>query len=205
MSRASSFALKTTAAVIVLCGALCAQSTKTDDLAAGKILVMEKNSPDPNFSQSVILLIHYGPDGVVGLMLNRASSAPLSRLDEFTGTSGRSDPLYLGGPVELGVVTALVRTATPPAGALHVAADLYVAQTKRALDAAIRSSKGPDDLRLYLGYCGWSLPQLQNEMKLGSWFIFDHGENFAFDSTPSTLWKRLIDRTGLKVVFAPIP
>jgi hypothetical protein len=41
-------------------------------------------------------------------------------------------------------------------------------------------------------------------VKLGSWYIFDRGELFAFDSTPSTLWKRLIDRTGLKVAFAPM-
>jgi putative transcriptional regulator len=190
--------------IIALCGVLCAQSTKIEDLALGKLLVMEREAPDPNFAETVILLIHYGSDGVVGIALNRPAKVPISRLDEFKGTSDRPDPLYVGGPVEPDTITALVRTTKAPPGGLRVADDLYVVQTKRGLEAALKESKGPEDLRIYLGYCGWSLPQLQNEVKLGSWFIFNRGESFAFDSTPSTLWKRLIDRTGLKVAFIPI-
>jgi putative transcriptional regulator len=196
--------LKSFAGMIALCGVLCAQSTKTEDLAAGKVLVMERNSPDPNFDESVILLIQYDPDGVVGLMLNRATSIPISRLKQFNGTNNRSDSLYVGGPVKLDEVTALVRTTSAPPDGIRVAADVYAVHTKSGLEAALKTSKGPEDLRIYFGYCGWSLPQLQNEMKLGSWFIFNGGEAFAFDSTPSTLWKRLIDRAGLNVAFAPI-
>ena len=198
------FFLKQVVGMIALCGVLCAQSTKTEDLAAGKLLVMERNAPDPKFAESVILLIQYGPDGVVGLMLNRASSIPVSRLKEFNGTGNRSDPLYVGGPVQLDSVTALARTTNAPPGGIRVAADLYAVQTKQGLEAALKASKGSEDLRIYLGYCGWSLPQLENEVKLGSWYIFNGGELFAFDSTPSTLWKRLIDRTELHVAFAPI-
>jgi len=204
MSRGFGVFLKPLGSIIVLGSVLCAQSTKPEDLATGKVLVMERQAPDPNFAESVILLIHYGSDGVVGLMLNRRAGVPVSSLNDIGGTAGRSDRLYLGGPVELDAVTALVKTTTAPPGSIRVAADLYAAATKRSLEAALKTSNGPEDLRLYLGYCGWSLPQLQNEVKLGSWYIFDRGELFAFDSTPSTLWKRLIDRTGLKVAFAPM-
>jgi putative transcriptional regulator len=194
--------LKPLAGIIVLCGVLSAQSTKPEDLATGKVLVMERDASDPNFAESVILLVHYGSDGVVGLMLNRPSSVQVSSLNEIEGTAGRSDRLYIGGPVELDAVTALVKTTTPPPGGIRVAPNLYAAMTKRGLEAALKTSNSPEDLRIFVGYCGWSIPQLQNELKLGSWYIFDRGELFAFDSTPSTLWKRLIDRTGLKVAFA---
>jgi putative transcriptional regulator len=204
MLRRYGLFLKPVGLIIILCGVLCAQSTKPDDLATGKLLVMEREAPDPNFAETVILLIHYGSDGVVGIALNRPASAPVSRLDEFKGAGNRSDPLYVGGPVEPDTITALVRTTNAPPGALRIAADLYVVQTKRGLEAALKASKGPEDLRIYLGYCGWTLPQLQNEVKVGSWYIFDRGDSFAFDSTPSTLWKRLIDRTGLKVAFGSI-
>jgi putative transcriptional regulator len=202
MSRRCGLPLKPVCGIIVLCSVLSAQSTKTEDLATGKLLVMERQAPDPNFSETVILLIHYGSDGVVGIALNRPAKVPISRLDEFKGTGNRSDPLYVGGPVEPDNITALVRTTSAPPGALHVSADLYAIQTKKGLEAGLKASKGPEDLRIYLGYCGWTMPQLQNEVKRGSWYIFDRGESFAFDSTPSTLWKRLIDRTGLKVAFA---
>ena len=196
--------MKSVCGIIALCSVLCAQSRKTEDLATGKVLVMERRAPDPNFAESVILLIHYDSDGVVGLMLNRPAKAPTSLLNEFKGTASRADPLYVGGPVELDSITALVRTTKVPPGGVRVAADLYAIQTKPGLEAALKASKGPEDLRIYVGYCGWSLPQLQNEVKLGSWYIFDRGERFAFDSTPSALWKRLIERTEFKVAFAPI-
>jgi putative transcriptional regulator len=203
MPRKYGFVLKPVAGMVVLCSVLCAQSRKTEDLAAGKVLVMERQAPDPNFAESVILLIRYESDGVVGLMLNHGAGVPVSRINDLNGTNNRSDPLYVGGPVELDTVTALVRTATAPPGGVRLAADLYAVQTKRGLEAALKASKGPEDLRVYLGYCGWTIPQLQNEVRLGSWYIFDRGDGFAFDSTPSTLWKRLIDRVELKVAFAP--
>jgi len=185
------------------CGSLPAQSKKIEDLAAGKVLVMERQARDPAFAESVILLIHYDEDGVVGLMLNQPAGVPLSRLREVEGTGDRSDPTYVGGPVELEDVMGLVRAPTAPPDGIHVTADIYVVQTKKGLEAALKASKGPADLRVYLGYCGWVIPQLKNEVMGGSWFIFEHGERFAFDSAPRTLWKRLIDRTEGQFVSAP--
>lgn len=191
--------------ITLVCGMLPAQSRKIEDLAAGKVLVMERQAPDPAFAESVILLIHYGADGVVGLMLNQPAGVPLSRLREVAGTGNRSDPAYVGGPVEIEQVRALVRAPSAPPDAIHVTADLYAVQTKRGLEVALKASKGPADLRVYLGYCGWIIPQLQNEVTHGSWYIFDHGERFAFDSAPGTLWKRLVDRTEGQLVFTPAP
>ena len=203
MSRRRPVLRVLTVTTTIACGVLLGQSTKVEDLAAGKVLVMERQARDPNFAESVILLIHYGSDGVVGFMLNQPAGVPLFRLRELNGSSGRSDPVYAGGPVEAGVVTALVHAPSALPDAIHVTADLYAVQTKRGLETVLKGSKGPSDYRVYLGYCGWLVPQLQNEVKLGSWHIFDHGERFAFDSAPNTLWKRLIDRTGGQLASAP--
>jgi putative transcriptional regulator len=193
------------AGLVFLCGTLPAQVQKVEALAAGKVLVMERDAPDPVFAESVILLIHYDTDGVVGLMLNQSAEVPLSRLRELEGTRQRADSAYVGGPVEGGVVTALLRAASAPPDAMHVAADIYAVQSRKGLEAALKNSKGPADLRVYLGYCGWVIPQLKNEVRLGSWHIFEHGERFAFDSEPATLWKRLIDRTGGLRAWVPFP
>lgn len=184
-------------------GMLIAQSRRIEDLAAGKLLVMEGQQGDRLFAESVILLIHYDKDGVMGLRLNLPSEVPLSRLREVKGTDKRSDPAYFGGPVGIEEVTALVRAPSAPRDAIHVTADLYALQTKKSLEAAFKSSKGPADLRVYLGYCGWVIPQLQNEVTRGSWYIFDHGERFAFDSAPETLWKRLTELTNLRLALTP--
>jgi len=183
----------------LVCGMLPAQSRRIEDLAAGKLLVMEQLQGDSVFAESVILLVHYDKDGVVGLRLDLPSRVPLSRLHQLKGTGKRSDPVYVGGPVGIEEVTALVRSPSAPRNAIHVTGDLYAVQNKGGLEAALKASKGPADLRVYLGYCGWVIPQLQNEVTRGSWYIFDHGERFAFDSAPGTLWKRLIELTNFRL------
>lgn len=205
MSRQSRVVRALAGGITLVCGMLPAQSRKIGDLAAGKLLVTERQAPDPLFAESVILLIHYSADGVVGLMLNQPAGVPLSRLRELDGARNRSDPAYVGGPVEIAQVSALVRAPSAPPNAIHVTADLYAVQTKRGLETALKASKGSTDLRVYLGYCGWIIPQLQNEVTRGSWYIFDHGDRFAFDSAPRTLWKRLIDRTEGELVWTPLP
>src|SRR5215467_14345727 len=47
------------------------QSNDAKDLGAGKLLVASRDMGDPNFAKTVILLIHYDDEGVVGLVLNR--------------------------------------------------------------------------------------------------------------------------------------
>ncbi len=50
---------------------------------------------------TVVLLVRYDAEGVVGLILNRRTDLPLSRvLDGITAAKGRSDTVFSGGPVE---------------------------------------------------------------------------------------------------------
>src|SRR5271169_783208 len=88
-----------------------AQSMRPADLAAGKMLVASRDLPDPNFAKTVVLLVQYDEDGVVGLILNRRSKVPISRLlDDLPGARNRRDPVYAGGPVGTTEVLALVRS-----------------------------------------------------------------------------------------------
>ena len=86
---------------------------QSDDLAIGKLLVASRDLGDPNFAQTVILLVHYsGDQGSVGLVLNRRTDVPLSRVfQDLKEAKGRMDPVYVGGPVELDTVLALLKTS----------------------------------------------------------------------------------------------
>lgn len=69
------------------------QSKNSKDVGAGKLLVASRALGDPNFAETVILLVHSDADGVVGLILNRRTDVPLSRvLDQFEGAKDRSRP-----------------------------------------------------------------------------------------------------------------
>jgi putative transcriptional regulator len=87
------------------------QSQNPEDLSAGKLLVASRALADPNFAETVVLLVRCDAEGVVGLILNRRTNIPLSRvLEQFESAKDRSDPAYLGGPVETPAVFALLRS-----------------------------------------------------------------------------------------------
>ena len=179
------------------------QSRTSDDLDIGKLLVSAKDLPDPNFAKSVVLLIQFDQHGAVGLMINHRSDVPISRILEGVDTAKRSsDPLYLGGPVDVQTVFALVKSQKKLDDATSVLSDVYAVSTKPTLEKALAASSGAADLRVYLGYCGWGEGQLENEVRQGGWWIFEAKAGTVFDPNPSSLWPRLIVRTEQQIAQA---
>jgi len=193
------------------CGLTCtAQSVNPADLAQGKILVMHRDAPDPLFARSVIVLAHFDQTGALGLMIHYRSDIPIRRaLAGIAGAENRTDPIFVGGPVELPGVLALLRSATPPKGAQNdakkVIGDLYMLSSRQSIGAAMSEGRKPSELRIFAGYAGWGPGQLAREMRLNGWYIFDYDERLVFDQHPETLWQRLIDRTELKKILFPWP
>lgn len=189
----------------MICGLLSAsivraQSRKPEDLAVGKLLVVPRQSPDPNFAETVVLLVHYAEDGTVGLVINRQTTVPGSRvLRDLKGASNYSDPVYAGGPVQMDAIQALLQSRAGPHDETHVFGNVYLLSKKAELEKALVEGKGASELRIYLGYCGWSRGQLENEVNQGGWYIFDGTEAIVFDAHPSTVWSRMIARTELDV------
>src|SRR5690242_11723009 len=72
--------LRPALALLATACCLTAQSKRPEDLAQGKILVTPRDAPDPHFAESVILLARYTEDGAVGLMVNRRTEVPVSRV-----------------------------------------------------------------------------------------------------------------------------
>lgn len=189
-------------AIWVLSGVsmLPAQSKKPEDLGVGKLLVVPRQSPDPRFAESVVLLVRYAEDGTVGLMINRQTTLPVSDvLHDLKGSSNYSQPLYAGGPVQVELVQALLQSATGPHDGTHVLGKVYLVSKKADLEQALAAGKGSKDLRIYLGYCGWSRGQLENEVNQGGWYIFNGSDGLVFDSNPATLWSRMIARTEMHI------
>ena len=92
-----------------------AQHPGVAQLAPGKLLVASKNLHDPDFAQTVILLVQYDKQTSVGLMIN-VPTTKIRLADVFPEMKGRPDPVYAGGPVRLGINT-LVRASAAPSGA----------------------------------------------------------------------------------------
>ena len=174
------------------------------DLSPGKFLVAARELGDPNFAQAVILLIDYDADkGAMGLIVNRRTDMPVSRLlGDLKEAKGRTDPIYVGGPVELTNVLALLKSASKPGDAKHVFGDVYLVNTKEQLQKTLAAGPESNSFHVFVGYAGWGGGQLEHEVELGAWHIMSADAAVVFHSDPDSVWPRLIRRTEQQIAGA---
>jgi putative transcriptional regulator len=157
---------------------------------------------EPRFAQSVVLLIQHGPEGSMGLVVNRPTDVPLRRALEGVEEAKGSDlRIYWGGPVQPEAILALVRSRDPRPGAQMVLADVQLTGDLADVRAALSGRDPGGRLRVYSGYAGWAAAQLPAEVRSGAWVLdaADAGSVFAPD--PSKLWLRvhpILDRLEVR-------
>ena len=175
-----------------------------EDLAAGKFLVASRDLGDPNFAETVVLIVSYDEkQGAMGLVVNRRTDVALSRVfEDLKEAKGRTDAAYIGGPVELSTVMALLKSSNPPAEAKHVFGDVYLVSTKTTLEKTLASGVGPNAFHVYVGYAGWSAGQLEHEVDLGGWHVFPADAANVFHADPESVWPRMIRRTETQIARA---
>jgi len=96
-----------------------------EELAKGKFLVASRRLSDPNFRETVVLLIEYGMEGAMGLVINRPSRVKLATLfPDINELKQRKDTVYLGGPVAVNRVLMLIGSPNTPQGSIPVIGDV---------------------------------------------------------------------------------
>ena len=151
----------------------------------------------------MVLLARYEDKGALGLIVNRVTDAPVSRvLAEFKGADKRSDFVFNGGPVARGGVLALLRSGARPEDARHIFADVYLVTTKTLLQKSLAEGADAGHLRAYLGYAGWTTGQLQQELKMGTWHVMRADAAVVFDADPGSVWNRMIERAQVRFAFS---
>lgn len=170
-------------------------------MRAGRLLVANPLLPDPNFDRTVVLLLAYGDEGAVGLVLNRPSQMdvadPLSQWEHLAASPA---VVFLGGPVQHQAVICLARpgeNGTGPGGADGVDGWTEVAPEVGTVDLEL----DPDDVaaslrevRIFAGYAGWAAGQLESEVTAGAWWVVDAEPDDPFVPDPGELWKRVLRR-----------
>jgi putative transcriptional regulator len=118
---------------------------------------------------------------------------PVSRaLPDLPMPDGPSPVLFLGGPVAMTEVRALVRSSAPVTGAHRVLKDVVLLTTVEAMEREVEAGALMTRIRLYAGYAGWAPGQLEREVLRGRWLIVDGDGDVVFDPNPDTLWRREI-------------
>lgn len=170
------------------------------ELAKGKMLVAAEGLPDPNFGESVVLLLEDDETSTMGLVINRDTGVRLSEiLPDLKGLDSTDATIFEGGPVERHKILVLVRASSPPDEAQLVFEDIYVSGSADLLKSLVSESAKDQDFRAFSGYAGWGPGQLEAEIREGAWFVFPGNRRAVFDPRPGNVWQEFIRRTTLQL------
>jgi putative transcriptional regulator len=136
------------------------------------LLVARAELPDSNFKDSVVLVMNNIGPTPVGVIINRPTRIPVSRLfPELERLARRDDKVYFGGPVEIASVSFLFRAEAPPEHATQILDGVYVSTNRELLRKLLGRDKPMEGLRIFIGYSNWAPAQLEAEIARGDWTL----------------------------------
>ncbi len=165
----------------------------TARLETGRLLVARPGMVDANFSQTVVLLLHYGPEGALGVIVNRPTSVVLS--DALPGVeplAERPETVFRGGPMALDRLLFMFRTATPRAGCQPVLPDVCASGSLEILEQSLDDERSTIDFRGFAGYSGWAPGQLDWEIEQHRWYVVPGDGERVFRGATHGLWSELV-------------
>ena len=160
---------------------------------AGSFLIARPVLQDPNFAQTVVLLLRHGAEGAFGLVVNRPAEA-----------EGLPFPVYSGGPCPAPGLIMLhgqrewAAAGGPDGPSGEVAPGIFIGDA----DCVSRVGEAPPDrpprFRMFAGYSGWGPDQLERELAAGAWIVVPATGDLLFDTPVEDLWDRLCPPTTPK-------
>lgn len=172
-----------------------------DQWLTGQLLIAMPGMPDPRFARAVIYMCSHGPNGAMGLILNRLFGEAdfemlLEQLEVKTPGAIPDLPVYFGGPVETGRGFVLHSADYMREGTIRIDDSVSLSATIEILQAIARD-EGPERAMLALGYTGWGAGQLEEEMKANGWLTAPADDEILFGPGLETKWERSLAKIGI--------
>ena len=174
---------------------------------APSLLVATPRLTDPNFAQSVVLMLEHSAEGAMGLVINRPAGLRLGQVGRVQNLPvhrwRESDAVFKGGPVEpqRGFVLHDRRGWEASLEAMlgesmEVPPDLAVTASSAALAGLLGTAAG--HWRLCLGYSGWGPGQLERELQEGAWLVAPADSAAVLGVPPEELWGAVLQSMGIE-------
>jgi len=176
--------------------------SKQDSPEAGDILISNPIMGDPNFERSVIYLSEHGDQGSLGFIINQPGEVYMEDIVE--GFKGAQTPVYVGGPVEQTTLHFIYKTKNSfpvqeaLSNSLLICNDIFLGGDFEELKSWI-SLYGTQDIQIkfFIGYSGWAVNQLQNEIDQNSWVVVKKpSDGEIFENRDQSHWKEIMVRLG---------
>lgn len=166
---------------------------------AGQLLVAIPDLCDPNFFQSVVLMLNHDDSGACGIILNRPSNVSVGQVwDQVADVEcDCSEVVHVGGPVEgplIGLHTSLALAER------SVMPGVFLTTDRDQLNQLVTQDKHA--FRIYSGYAGWGPGQLDAEVDQGGWLVHPAEYDHVFHTDYDNIWKSLCQDVGNEIMLS---
>lgn len=162
------------------------------------------NLVDMNFSKSVVYIYEHDAQGAMGLVINKPLTITLGsvlrQIDiEIPNTEIDVKPVFMGGPMaqDLGFVVHTVADTEALSATLE--ADKIAISTSKEMLQNIATGNGPENYLVALGYAGWEVGQLEQELAQNDWLIAPFDMELLFNTPIDKRWRRAIELLGFDI------
>jgi len=153
---------------------------------------------DPNFRQSVVLLLQQNEEGALGLVINRESTLTLGELCRDHKIAFAGDPakkIRVGGPVQPEQGLVLYGSEFEDPEGREVVMGLKVSASTQTLSRLCDRTDVP--VHCFSGYAGWGPGQLEREIHEGSWILAPADVGLVLASSPDDVWIGALHANGI--------
>lgn len=183
------------AALAALAFAAPAQSQAAESLEEPVILVARPALRDRVYGATILIAKPTTNGRHIGLIVNKPTPVTLGKLfPDHPPSQKVTDPVYLGGPVSMEVLFALVQGRdNPGGGAMQITPDLHLVVDRESVDRIIES--GAKQARFFAGVVLWAPGELRAEIDKGFWYVQDADSSLVLRKSMSGLWEELVKRS----------
>jgi putative transcriptional regulator len=174
-----------------------------------KCLIATPAIKDPIFASSLVYMCEHSENGSMGLVVNHETSQVLddifSQLDiKCENEAIKSQPVYIGGPVQLEQGFVLHSSAGEWKNSVEVSEGINLTSSLDILQA-IAVDKGPEDSLVIRGFSGWASGQLESELQQNSWLTSTCNADLLFHEKPEDKWQVAFDSLGFDInMLSPV-
>ena len=179
-------------AVLAIAGTAPARAVEPADEPV--ILVAKPALRDRLYRGTILIARPLRSGQHVGFIVNRPTPVKLGTLFPDHGPSQKVvEPIYLGGPVSIEVLFALVqRKESPGKRAMQLTPDLFLVVDRDLVDHIIESEA--DHARFYAGVVLWAPGELDAEIERGFWYVDDADVGLVLRKSTDGMWEELVKR-----------
>ncbi|WP_137722911.1 YqgE/AlgH family protein [Prescottella subtropica] len=170
----------------------------------GSLLVASTELFEPTFRRSVVYVLEHNDAGSLGVVVGQISETSVQEiLPQWADLASDPKAIHVGGPV--------TRDAALCLATLKVGADITGIAGLRRVDGRVvivdldadPATIAPvvDGLRIFAGYAGWTLGQLDAEIENDDWIVVSALASDIVSPPRTDVWGRVLRRQPLPLAL----